>query len=46
MQSYSLAVNNEYIFAGTEMDGVARSSDRGSSWKYVNNGLPNEDLYN
>ena len=35
----SLTVNNNYIFAGTYQDGIYRSSDNGTSWIAVNNGL-------
>ena len=42
---YSLAVSGVNVFAGTETNGIARSSDNGLTWNYVNNGLPNEDLF-
>ena len=42
---YSLAVNGTSIFAGTLWNGIIRSSDNGSSWHYVNNGLPDLELF-
>ncbi|MEI6822335.1 MAG: T9SS type A sorting domain-containing protein [Bacteroidota bacterium] len=37
---YSLAINGNNIFAGTEYNGVLLSTDNGMSWTAVNNGLP------
>ena len=37
---YSLAINGNNIFAGTEYNGVFLSTDNGMNWTAVNNGLP------
>jgi photosystem II stability/assembly factor-like uncharacterized protein len=34
-----LAVNGPYIFAGTDSGGVFRSTDNGTNWTAINNGL-------
>lgn len=39
-----LAVGNSYIFAGTEINGIFRSSDNGATWERVNNGITNSQI--
>ena len=34
-----------YIFAGTETDGVYRSTDNGNTWNQVNNGLTQNRIF-
>ncbi len=43
-QVWSFVESSNYIFAGTD-SGVVRSSDNGSSWQAVNQGLPHEDIF-
>ena len=37
---YGLATDGQYIYAGSSIAGVYRSSNEGSNWISVNNGLP------
>ena len=37
----TLAIQGNYIFAGTGTNGVYRSSDNGATWTAINNGLTN-----
>ncbi len=37
--------NSNFLYAGTDGNGVYKSTDAGQSWKAINNGLPNLDVY-
>ena len=41
---YSLAMANNWVFAGTRNGGLLRSSNGGESWSLSNNGLPDFDI--
>jgi photosystem II stability/assembly factor-like uncharacterized protein len=41
----SFAVINNSVFAGTETEGVFRSTDNGSNWTPVNNGISNYAIH-
>jgi photosystem II stability/assembly factor-like uncharacterized protein len=41
---YGLAVDDEYLYAGTEYSGVFRYSFEDEMWKEVNNGLTNKQV--
>ena len=37
---YSIAIGPNSVYAGTTVDGVFRSDDRGETWKPINNAMP------
>lgn len=41
---WALAINGENIFAGTYEDGIFLSTDEGSNWTEVNNGLDGKEV--
>jgi photosystem II stability/assembly factor-like uncharacterized protein len=42
---YGLATDGQYIYSGSSIAGVYRSSDKGNNWISVNNGLPNSNAW-
>jgi ligand-binding sensor domain-containing protein len=43
-QICSVVRNGQYLFAGSDFDGVSRSSDSGAHWTLVNDGLTNKSV--
>jgi len=41
---FALATSGENLFAGTQYDGIFRSTNNGASWTPVSNGLPPDNL--
>lgn len=41
----AIAINNEYIFAGSDFYGMYRSTNKGDNWTKINNGLSGRQIF-